>query len=325
MKPSAGALGGLSFLLLLGIVAFGLFGNLVGVVGRPMLAEPTPVPESGQTLRFVIVAPQLDHPYWAQIREGATTRAETLNAHVDFFAPRRASVAEQAQLLDTATAAMVDGIITQGVPDPQVMQAITKAVNRGIPVITVDTDSPGPRLAYVGSDNYAAGRLAGQDLLRRMKAPAVVGIIRGNLGPEAADDRVRGFRDALNGAPGVRIAAVETSDLTRTTAGQQALRIRQAHPEVNVFYGTTALDAVGVVQSLRTQGMEGRLLVIGWDDVGDAVDLFGRGFIQSVIHQEPEAMGSRAVQLLEAYLRRDVRPQSVHFLPATLRGGVSAP
>ncbi|HEY3366736.1 MAG TPA: substrate-binding domain-containing protein [Symbiobacteriaceae bacterium] len=310
------------FVFLLGTAAFVLVNNLIGV-GRPLLAKPTQVPGSGQSLRFVIVAPQADHPYWAQVQAGAVAMGKTLNVHVDFSAPRRASVEAQVQLLDTATAAQVDGIITQGVHDPQVDQAIAKAVNRGIPIITVDTDSPGPRLAYVGSDNYQAGRLAAADLVLRMKGPVAVGIIRGNFGPEETDQRVQGFRDVLSGIPGVRIVAVESSDLNRTAAGQKALKIRQQHPEVNVFYGTTALDAVGVVQSLSAQGAIGRLLVIGWDDVGEAADLFDRGFIRTLVHQEPEAMGSRAVQLLEGYLRRDERPKAINFTPTYLRGGVS--
>ncbi|HYG58885.1 MAG TPA: substrate-binding domain-containing protein [Symbiobacteriaceae bacterium] len=325
MKISAGIVVRFCLFLLLGTAAFVLVSNSLEVIGRPMLAKPTPVPPTGQTLRFVIVAPQYDHPYWEQVRQGAVAMGETLNVHVDFYGPRRASVAEQAQLLGTATMAQVDGIITQGMHAPQIDQAIARAVNRGIPVITVDTDSPGLRLAYVGSDNYKAGRLAAEDLLRRMEGPAVVGIIRGNLGPVESDERVKGFTDAVSGHPGVRIAAIESSDLTRTAAGQLALKIRQEHPDVNVFYGTTALDAVGVVQSLSSQGMEGRLLVIGWDDVGEAADLFDRGFIRSVVQQRPADMGSRAVQLLEAYLRRDLRPQSVNHTPAILRGGVSQP
>lgn len=306
--------------LLVSTAAFGLFTNILGVIGRPLLGRATRVPETGQTLRFVIVAPQYDHPYWEQVRRGAVAMGDRLNAHVDFYAPRRASLTEQAQLLDNATMAQVDGIITQGVSDPQIEQAINKAVNRGIPVITVDTDSPGPRLAYVGSDNYTAGQLAAKEMLKRLTGPAVIGIIRGNLGPEESDERVRGFRDALAGVPDVSIAAVESSDLTRTAAGQQALKIRQQHPDVNVFYGTTALDAVGVVQSLSTQGLEGELLVIGWDDVGEAGDLFTRGFIDMVVRQLPEEMGSRAVSLMEAYLRRDLRPQPINFVPADLRG-----
>jgi ribose transport system substrate-binding protein len=326
MKISASFVVRFCFVLLLGAAAFGLLSNVLGGIGRPLLGKPTPVPETGKTLRFVIVAPQYDHPYWALVRHGASAMGQTINVHVDFTAPWRASVEEQARLLDTATSAQVDGIITQGVHDPRVAAAIAKAVNRGIPVITVDTDSPGPRLAYVGSDNYQAGQLAARDLIQRMHGEkAVVGIIRGDFGPEDQDERVKGFKDTVAGVAGIQIVAVESSDLTRTAAGQQALKIRQEHPDVNVFYGTTALDAVGVVQSVSSEGMLDRVTVIGWDDVGEAADLVERGLIRSVIHQEPEAMGKRAVQLLEAYLRRDQRPKTTNYTPAVLREGVVKP
>ena len=307
--------------LLIGTAAFGLFNNVLRIGGAPLLGQPTAVPEVGSTLRFVIVAPHADHPYWAQVRQGALTVGQTINVHVDFTGPHRASVEEQARLINAATAAQVDGIITQGVDHLLVELAITKAVNRGIPVITVDTDSAGPRLAYVGSDNYQAGRRAAEALITQTGGIALVGIVRGGLGPVETDQRVLGFRDGIASAPGVRIAAVESSDMTRTAAGQQALRIRQQHPDVNVFYGTTALDAVGIVQSLSRQGVRDRLLVIGWDDFWETKDPYWQEFDRFVLHQQPEAMGSKAVQLLEAYLRRDRRPSPVHHLPVELRGG----
>jgi len=309
-----------SFALLLAVTAFGLAQNLPVITNRSLLPEPAAA-AGGPPLRFVIVAPQVDHPFWLQVQRGAETAAAGLRVSVELTGPRRASLEEQVQLVDTATAAQVDGILTQGVPDPRLAEAIGRAADRGIPVITIGTDLPGRRLAYVGSDNRAAGRRAAAELLRRSDGTAVVGIVRGDFGAAAQDERVLGFREGLADAPGVRIIDSRDSGLSRSAAGQAALGILTEHPEVTALYGTTALDAVGIAQSVAARGLSGRVLVIGWDYVDDAAEYLNDGTIGLLISEEPEEMGRLAVDLLEAYLRRDVRPLQSVFTHAGLQVG----
>lgn len=311
------------FVLLLGAVAFGLAVNLPLTSGGRPAQGPANDAARVPPLRFVIVAPQLEHPFWTEVGQGARIAGQSLSVNVEFTGPRRASIDDQVQLLDMATAAQVDGIITQGVPSPQVAEAIAKAVDRGIPVVTIDTDLPGRRLTYVGPDNYKAGRLVAEELIRRTGGKAVVGIVRGLLGPEEEDLRVKGFREGLAGAPGVRIVRVESSDLNRSVAGEKALAILREHPDVTAFYGTTALDAVGIAQSVSAIGAAARVLVFGWDSVGETEDYLSRGAISVVVAHDPGQMGARAVEILEAYLRHDNRPPSAQIMPVTLktRGG----
>jgi ribose transport system substrate-binding protein len=309
----------LCFILMGIVMLIGLVNNLQVIFSRPLI-ETTPVRSTNHPLRFIIVAPQSDHPYWAQIMEGAQAAGRELNVNVEATAPRRASLTEQAQLLDMATAAQVDGIITQGALDQQIQQAVAGAVDRGIPVITVDYDVSGRRLAYIGSDNKEAGRRMALELIRRTGGKAVVGIVRGQLGPEETDLRVQGFKEGLSMHPGIKIVAIESSEMNRTVAGQKALQIWREHPDITVFYGTTALDAVGVAQSV-TGGTHGPILVLGWDDVGDAEDYLTRGAIAAVVSQQPWEMGHKAVQQLEAYLRRDQRPPTSTLLSVTIRQG----
>jgi ribose transport system substrate-binding protein len=311
-------------LLLILTVAGGLAGNL-SIIRRPLLAAANPVRGPEAPLRFLLVAPLQDHPFWQQVAQGAREAAEQLHVGVELTAPRHASVEEDLQLLDMATAAQVDGIITQGVADPRVGAAIAKAADRGIPVITLETDLPegatARRLAYVGTDNYQAGRLAAEELVLRTGGKAIVGIVRGHFGPEAQDLRIAGFRDVLARYPGINIVAVESSDLNRNVAGQKALQMLETHPEVTALYATTALDAVGVAQAVTAKQRRNRILVVAWGSAGEWDDPTLRGVVQVAVVQDPVAMGRRAVQVLEAYLRQDVRPATAIAIPVIIRSG----
>lgn len=315
------------FALLVALVTFGAVRNLPAIRERPLL-ETAPAAPARQPLRFVIVAPQYDHPYWARIRQGAQDAAHRLAISLEFTGPRRAGIEDQVALIDQATAAQVDGILTRGVADPRLVRAVARAVDRGIPVITLDADlaeGQARRLTYVGSDNYAAGRLLAGELVRRTGGRAAVGIVRGDLDPEEQDLRLQGIRDGIAGTPGVRIVAVERSEMNRTIAGQKVLKIAAEHPEVNVLVGTTALDGVGIAQSVSALQVRDRVLVMGWDVVSDTEEQLARGGIQAVVAQAPEEMGRRGVAILEGYLRRDERPSGPSILPVSLRSGGGAP
>lgn len=324
MKFSPSTVIRLWLILLLGTVAFGAVYNL-RLIGKPFYT-PTPVEAPDQPLRFVIVSPQFDHPFWQEIYRAASQAGDELRVTIEYQGPRRAALDEQVRLLDMVTAAQVDGIITEGAPDEQVSAAIAKAVDRGIPVITVGTDQPGGRrLSYVGSDNYLAGKQAGLELIRRTRGQAVVGIIRGDFGPESEDARLQGFREALVGQAGIRVVATENSGLNRTVALQKAWEILREHPDLTVLYGTTALDLAGIAQAVNTPEWRGRVLVMGWDVTAETADYMAQGLIGLAVAQDSTAMGTYAVEALEAYLRRDLRPSKRVLTPFALRTGGETP
>lgn len=322
MRPSPGLVLRVCFLLLVAAVGFGLVNNLPDL-WRPLVANTTPVHSPDQPLRFVIVAPQAGHPFWEALRKGAQEAGGRLRIDVEFTGPRRASIDEQVRLLDMATAAQVDGVITQGVADERLIQAVVRAVDRGIQVVVVDIDlpdhSPERRVPFVGSDNQEAARLLVRAAVRRTDGKAVVGIVRGTMGPEADDPRVQGLRKALAAYPDMKIVAVESSEMNRSMAGQKALKILDDHPDVTVIFGTTALDAVGAAQSATLYGRP--VTIYGWDDVAEAGEYVSRGSIAAVVHQEPAMMGRQAVELLGEYLRRDIRPPSFTATPFSIWPG----
>lgn len=107
--------------------------------------------------------------------------------------------------------------------------------------------------------------------------------------------------------------------MNRSVAGQKALKILMEHPDVNVICGTTALDAVGAAQTATRYGRP--VTVLGWGDVADAGDYLARGGITAALHEEPALMGRYAVELLDDYLRRDIRPPGFTPTPYYVRSG----
>ena len=127
---------------------------------------------------------------------------------------------------------------------------INKAVNQGIPVITIDTDAPESlRTTYIGTDNLA-GQIAGKTLVEGTKGQATVGIITGSFTNAHHQLRVEGFKNVVADIEEVEIVEIEESNITQVIA-EKTYEMLKNHPEIDALYGTSALDGIGMVDATR--------------------------------------------------------------------------
>lgn len=251
---------------------------------------------------FVLIAEEYGNPYWDLVWEGALAEARRRGVTLEFTGPERAGIQEHLRLLDRAIATGVDGILTQGLSEAEFKPLIDKAVSHGIPVITVDTDAPGSRrISYVGTNNYGSGLLAGREVILATGGQARVGIITGNFHSANEVQRVQGFRDAIRSAPGVQVVAVESSDISRLVAAEKAGQILTQHPDVTVLLGTSSMDAMAAAQVVVERGLQGKVLIVSYDDLPQTLDYIRQGVIYGSVVQNPRAMGELGVAMLAAY------------------------
>ncbi|MES0857190.1 sugar-binding protein [Geobacillus sp. G4] len=272
-------------------------------------SEKERVPETTkEAYHFVLVPEELDNDYWRLVEKGAKAAAKELGVDLEYIGPRQANIDEHLRILKKAAAAKVDGIITQGLTEAEFVPVINEITDKNIPVVTIDTDAPtSRRVAYVGTDNYYAGFLAGRALAEDTKGKATVAIITGSLTAAHQQLRVRGFEDAVRQEKGIRIVAIEESHITRVQAAEKAYTILKKHPDVNAFYGTSALDAIGVAKVVEQFHREQKTYIIGFDTLPETIRYLQKGTIAATVVQEPYEMGYKAVKMMaEIVAGRDV-------------------
>jgi ribose transport system substrate-binding protein len=262
---------------------------------------------------IVLISQELDNPFWRTIGHAAQEAAQEYNMELEYTGPFRLNPAEQAKLLDKAIAAKVDGILVQGVKGDDYASLIGKAISRGIPVITVDTDAPGSkRLTYVGSDNQEAGRRLGELIVSSVGPKANIGIIIGSREAVNQQLRLEGFLSVMRRYPDIHIAGVGESNISRIQAAQSAEAMLREHPEINVMVGTSALDGVGILQAVKTLNRLDRTKIFGFDDLEETREAIVKGEIEATVIQKPAEMGREAVKALHAYFEGSTLPQT-HF------------
>jgi len=272
------------------------------------------------TYHFAFIGEEMDHDYWRLVGAGAKKAAAENDVFVEYEGPKRSNPEEQLKLLDMAIQAKVDGIIVQALND-SFTPLINKAVKEGIPVITIDTDAPDSlRLAYIGTDNYEAGRLAGQTLVKDTAGKAKIGIITGGVDNAYKQHqlRVQGFKEAIEKIEGIKIIAIDESNLTRVQAEEKAYKMLKKHKDITAFYGTSSLDGIGIAAAARSLNRQNDLYVISFDSLEENLDLLHKEEINAIVEQQPYEMGQKSIELMMHLVKQKSVPQMHHMNAAII-------
>ncbi|WP_286131781.1 sugar-binding protein [Bacillus sp. FJAT-25509] len=262
---------------------------------------------------IVLVPEEIDNEYWRLVEKGARNAAEKNNVLLEYVGPKQSNMDEHIKTIEMSVASKVDGILMQGLNDEQYTPLIDRVVEKKIPVITVDTDaSNSKRNAYIGTDNYYSGYLAGKAMIEETHGITNVAIITGNFYKNHQIQRVKGFREAVKKEKRIRIITVKESDISRVRAAEKTNQILQDFPEVNAFYGTSALDGIGIAQVVEKYKKKNHMTIIAFDTLPETINYIKKGIIKATVVQEPYDMGYRSVEMMIDLIEGKKVPTIVH-------------
>jgi ribose transport system substrate-binding protein len=173
-----------------------------------------------------------------------------------------------------------------------------------VPIIVVDTrlDAKAAAAAgvqaqtFVGSDNYEGGKLAGAHAVTSTGGKARIGVLEGIPGHETGDSRLRGFRDAIAGQPGMTIVASQPANWERDQGFNVFQNMLQAHADIDTIFAASDLMALGAIEAIAAAGKTGKIRVIGFDALDDAKKAIAAGTMDASVAQFPYEMGKVAVE-----------------------------
>jgi ribose transport system substrate-binding protein len=199
-------------------------------------------------------------------------------------------------------ASQVEDLVKQGVdaiivatpwdPDP-VLRAIEAAAAAGIPVLTVDRAMDGAT-SYIGTDNVAGSRMAGEYLFEVMGGSGTVIEIEGD--PSWAQGRTEGFGQALEAAPTITLVGQDTA---RDDPGMARLLIANllgANPDVTGIFVHTDAMTPGVLQAVAEAGLTEQVEVVSFDGAPEILPAVKDGTLAGTVAQRPDLMGQTAVE-----------------------------
>jgi ribose transport system substrate-binding protein len=283
--------------------------------------RPEPAREGeAKKATVALVLKTLNSPFFIEMQRGAQAEADRLGITlVVQAAEREVDVDKQMQIIENLIQTKVGALAITPSGSKEIVPAIAKANAAGIPVVIVDTrvdpaaaKEAGIRIeTFVGSDNYEGGKVAGQHLVEVSGGKAKVALLEGIPGHETGDSRLRGFRDAIKGSPGIQIVASQTANWERDQGFNVFQNMLQAHPEIDTLFACNDMMALGALEAIQAAGKTGKVRVIGFDAVDDARKAMVAGTMVASVAQFPADMGRLAVESA-AQLIRGQKPPAEH-------------
>jgi len=213
-------------------------------------------------------------------------------------------VSIQVNQLEDLIAKKVDAIILNPMDGKAVVPVLKKAQAAKIPVMIVDSSvekgNEALYLSYVGTDNFNAGKVAGQRMVKELGGQGDVLIVRGANGSSAGDQRVDGFKAGIAGS-GLKVVGEQPGNWTNSVAMQVTENMLQANKKVDGLFSASDVMLDGALQAIDDAGRTG-IKILSVDGSKKAVDLVEQGAIVGTMAQFPSKMGTIAVDNLLAVL-----------------------
>lgn len=204
------------------------------------------------------------------------------------------------------------GVAITALDHPRLREAIRQLTAAGTPVVTLASDiTQVPRVGYVGTDNRAAGRLAGYLLGRFLQGRGgKVALFAGSLSYRGHEEREMGFRHILaESYPGLTIVELrEVSDDTQQGYAE-AKQLLSRHPDLAGIYSIGG-GVEGIAATLEEAGRGQDIVVIGHELTEETRRFLVNGTIDALIDQNPRVEARETIDLLVQAARGAAHPVS---------------
>ena len=228
-----------------------------------------------RNLKIGVILFDAGNPFFDEVMKGVEQKTRELEGYNCTVLVSRVGfdAAGQLQAMERMAAQDVNGIILSPCNDPLICAAINDLSERGIPVITTNTDiRHSRRLAYVGCDFYRSGETAA-GLMHLIGGSGIrAGIVSGSSRVLCHTDRIAGFRDRIaDHYPEIEILEVIENSDDEIESYDGTLDLLKRRPEINALY----FAAGGVYGGCRAVLAAGRrdITVISCDKVPTTRDM----------------------------------------------------
>ncbi len=223
---------------------------------------------------------------------------EDCGVEITFEGPEtEAMVDKQLEMLQTALDKDPDAIAFAALDSVAAIPLLERADEEGIPVVGFDSgvDSDIPVTTAV-TDNVAAAAYAADMMAELIGGEGQVAVIAHDQTSRTGIDRVTGFTERMEEEyPDIEIVDVQYGGGDHLKSTDLAKAIILAHPDLKGFFGANEGSIIGVLNAVMELGMEGDLVVIGYDSGLLQMDAIRAGTEAGAITQNPVGIGDKAV------------------------------
>jgi ribose transport system substrate-binding protein len=267
----------------------------------------------GSTFTIAMIAKSSTNPVFLSARTGAEKAAEELskehgvNVKINWLTPPSENAELQAQRIAQAVNSGANAILVSASDAGKITGAINEAVERGVPVMSFDSDAPdSKRFSFYGGDDHAMGSQVMSELARQMNGKGKIAILSGNQNAPNLQKRVQGVLDEAKKYPGITIVNTFYTIETPQDAAAEVLRAQQAYPDIQgwAMIGGWALFTRALITDLDPS----KVKIVSVDALPVELAYVDAGLTPVLLAQPTYLWGYQSVHTIfdHVYLKKEV-------------------
>jgi ribose transport system substrate-binding protein len=277
----------------------------------------------GDKVEIAFIAKATASDFWHNVFGGAGSAATEYNVALTIQGPETEEDYEtQNRMIAEAVNSGADAIVFSAIDYYNSVEAVEAAVKAGVEVVVIDSTVNTDKISLIiGTDNYAAGRMAAEAAIARGQDAGFdtlqIGLVNYDVNSANGQERERGFTDAIAEYGGGEVLETVNMDSTTDDAKRGALELLDRHPEINTLVGFNEWMTLGVGYAIQERDAAERVIGVGFDSNVVSIGMLETGEMDALIVQNPFAMGYLGVQ--SAYeLVTGKHPQSTTTVTTTM-------
>ncbi|HKM58929.1 MAG TPA: ABC transporter substrate-binding protein [Chthoniobacterales bacterium] len=251
--------------------------------------------------------------FYITMRKGAEAAGKALGVNVEFQGAPDFNPVTQVPVLNAVIGRKPSAILIAPTDKVQLVEPLKKAVDAGIPVLTVDTfigdghyqtgkgDADFP-LSYIASDNVLGGEIAARALAKAIGDKGKVYVSNVNPGISTTDQREEGFKNEMKKHPNITVLETQFNNDDANKAASQFQSIMARNSDLAGVFGANLFSAMGAASGAKQAGASGKVKVVAFDAPTSMVADIKAGNIDIAIAQHPSEIGYFGVVCAYAHL-----------------------
>ncbi|MBU9711232.1 sugar ABC transporter substrate-binding protein [Evansella tamaricis] len=289
-----------------------VFAALLLMVGAACSNDDEASGADGDSIALLMA--DLGNPFFHVLRDAVVERGEELGYEVLVYDGQNDASRQPSQVED-ALQKGVSAIIINPADESSSANALKEAIDKGIPVVTVDraVDVDGV-LSYLVTDNLKGGELVGKWLEGQLPDGGKVIHMEGVMGTAPQRERGGGFLSVIdpneNSESKFEIIGTAVGDFSMAPAEAAMSDLLARHDEIDAVFAQNDTMAVGIARAIETAGRQDEgIIIIGFDGAKEAYDLIEKGEMNVTAVQDFDFIGSEAVNFVDEYLKNGTEPE----------------
>ncbi len=267
-------------------------------------------------LQIAVIPKGTTHEFWKSIHAGAIKAEQELKefgVEVIWKGPLKEDDREsQIRVMEDFTTRGVAGIVLAPLDDTALRMPVKDAVNRGIPVVIIDSSlKSDDYVSFISTDNYIGGRKAGEHMGSILGGKGKVAMLRYQEGSASTMKREQGFLDALKEKfPDIEVVSSNQYGGATTESAYLAgenllapLRTPDGGLIIDGLFCPNESTTFGMLRALEDGGLAGKVKYVGFDSSERLIQAMRKQQIHGLVLQNPIKMGYLGVKTMVMHLK----------------------